>query len=69
MLKTLDPNKNLPKASHGINKNMTSYAFPSNKSSAPPKPLSKDILQQMTLQKMYAQGSPQRERGQAYETM
>ena len=54
MLKTLDPNKNLPKASHGINKNMTTYAFPSNKANAPPKPVGKEVLQQLTLSQMVA---------------
>lgn len=58
MLKTLDPTKNLPQASHGINQNMTKYAFPSNKVNAPPKPYTKEILQQITLQQMVAQGSP-----------
>ena len=58
MMKTLDPKRNLPKASHGINKNMTEYAFEVEKVTGPPKPPTREILQQMTLQNMIMQGLP-----------
>ena len=44
MLKTIDPKKNLPQASHKINQNMKEYSFPVNKKGAAPVPPQKDVL-------------------------
>lgn len=52
MVRTLDPSKDLPKASHKINQHMKEYNFPSSRQNQPPIPLSKQQLQQLRFEQL-----------------